>query len=143
MKNDPHDLDMISQNEGIDSRFYDIAGLKIKKANLDDSIVTANGSTVLGDPKYRYITYTSFLCEITIATDDMGTQICYNGVFFGSNFVDLEQGVRYLRLHTKGAKIIFRAVYLNQLRQKFTWGNLMHQYWRVRHYFDPTFYFGR
>ena len=130
MKNDPHDLDMISQDSAIEPWNYKIDGLKIKRSSLDD-------------PKYRYITYTSFFCEIIIATDDMGTQICYDGIFFGGTFFDLETAVIYLRYRTEVAKILFRKVYLQRLRQKFTWRNLSHQYWRVRHYFDPNFYLGR
>ena len=107
--------------------FYEIDGLKIVKASLDD-------------PKYRYITYKSFLCRITIAPDDMGTHICYNGVFFGGSFFDLELAVIYLRYRTKAAKRIFRKVYINWLRYKFSWQHLLYLYWRVRHYFDPNFY---
>ena len=103
--------------------FYEIEGLKIVKSSLDD-------------PKYRYITYKSFLCRIVIATDDMGTHICYNGVFFGGSFVSLEGAVLYLKCRTETAKRVFRKVYLSWLRQKFTWRNLKHQWWLLRTHFS-------
>ena len=103
---------------------YEIEGLTIKKQSLDD-------------PKYRYITYTSLLCEITIATDDMGTHICYNGVFFGgSGFLDLEMAVIYLRYRTKAAKRLFRQVYINNLKYKLSWRSLKHQWWLLRTHFS-------
>ena len=96
----------------------------------------------LENPKYRSISYIAFLCRISIATDDMGTQICFNGSFFGPMlFKDLEEGVEYLRIHRKGAIKIFRKVYLGYLRYKFSRRNLKHLYWKFRHHFDSDFYF--
>ncbi len=110
---------------------YEIEGLKIEKMFLEN-------------PKYRHISYKAFLCRISIATDDMGTQVCFNGQFFGPfHFRNVEEGVECLRENRKIAIKFFRKAYLDYLKYKFSRGNLKHLYWRFRHYFDSDFYFNR
>ena len=106
---------------------YEIDGLKLVKSEL-------------GDSKYRYVMYKGWFYQMTIASDDMGTQLCHNGAFYGRSFRNVEEGVDFLRLNTEVCKRFFRKVWLHSLKYKFSGRNLQHQYWRVRHYFDPNFY---
>lgn len=108
---------------------YKIRGLKLVRQSLDN-------------PKYRYVTYKSWFCQMTIATDDWGTQLCHNGVFFGSSFRNVEEGVEFLRMNVDIAKPFFRKVYFHSLRYMFSKRHLTYLYWKVRHHFDPTFYLG-
>ena len=108
---------------------YEIDGLKLVKQSLDN-------------PKYRYVTYRSWFCQMTIATDDWGTQLCHDGAFYGSSFRNLEEGVEFLRLTTEPAKRFFRKVYFRSLKYKFSRRHLTYLYWKVRHHFDPNFYLG-
>jgi|SRR3972149_10999727 len=107
---------------------YNIDGLIIKSFSLTNS-------------RYRYIRYAGYLCEIVIATDDWGTQICYDGMVYGKSFNNLEEGVEYLREHKKDAVKFFRKLFLFKLKSKFSWRYLRHLYWKIRHYFNPNFYF--
>jgi hypothetical protein len=84
---------------------YEIEGFKITKSELSN-------------PRYRFIEYSKFLCKIVVATDDMGTQICFNGCFFGPWFLNLEHGVKYLRENIKNAERVFKKVYIDYLKYK-------------------------
>jgi hypothetical protein len=99
--------------------FYEIDGLTIAKAELDD-------------PKYRYITYKTWLCVITIATDDMGTNICFNGCFFGGFFPTLEMAVIYLRANKEKAIKFFRQVYIEYLKYKLSRRHFRYLIWRFK-----------
>lgn len=113
---------------------YKISGLRIGKKELD-----------LCSP-YRYITYHALFCKIAIATDDWGTQICYNGRFFGKmGFRNLEDAVEYLRENKEEAVKYFRKCYFERIKRAyFTRQGLQrtieHQYWKIRHHFNPEFY---
>jgi len=92
-------------------------------------------------PDCQYVIYKTFLCEISIATDILGTQICYNGRFFGkSNFRDIYDAISYLRDNKESAIKYFRREYIRHFKYYFTIRHLQHIYWKIRHYFDPDFY---
>jgi hypothetical protein len=133
-------LNLLDQLEKDYIKGFEIKGLKIKKYHLADRCALPGG-VMFSIPKYRFINYSAFLCKIVIATDDMGTQICYNGAFFGGfGFSNIEEAADYLKNNKEKAIKFFRKVYLHSLKYKFSIRHLEHLYWRIRHHFDPTFY---
>jgi len=115
---------------GLDN--YEIDGLKISSSSSYE-----NG-------RYAHATYEGFLYKISVAKDDMGTQICYNGRFFGGSFTDMNDAVEYLRQNKEEAIKFFRGAYIARMKRKLSRKGMKryarHTYWRIRHHFQPDFY---
>lgn len=111
---------------------YELPGFSIQKLDLDKL------------PRYGAISYKAFLCRFSIATDDMGTQICYNGTFFGRfGFRNIKEAVDWLcadKQRLESCKRVFRRAYLHHFKYYFTKWYFRHLYWKIRHHFDSEFY---
>jgi len=110
---------------------YEIPGFVISKLDVDNL------------PEYGAITYKTLFCEFAIATDDMGTQICYNGRFFGGFHGNIDAAILWLSYNkerTAECKRFFRKVWFKSWKYTLSYRHFRHLYWKVRHYFQPNFY---
>jgi hypothetical protein len=100
------------------SEDYKIRGLRVHSHSLDDS-------------KYRCIKYKGFLVTFSIATDMLGTQICFDGNFFGPfDLKDVEEGIEFARDHREQVIKYFRGCYLRSLKYRFSKRHLKFLVWR-------------
>lgn len=98
MWEDLEELEKMPQRK-INISDYQIEGMEIKSHCLEKQFP-------------RAVTYCGDGFEFAIATDSIGTQICYNGRFFGGfGFVDIEQAIEYVRQNRNDAIEWAKSVY--------------------------------
>lgn len=110
---------------------YDIAGFRTVKKDTDKL------------PKYGYVKYAGIFCNFSIATDCMGTQICYSGTFFGPSFPNIDTAVIWMNAdptRQDAARKVFRRAYFKNLQYLVSWRRIRYIYWKIRNYFQPDFY---
>lgn len=95
-------------------------------------------------PEFGFINYKALFCKFSIAKDMMGTQICYDGQFFGPfDFKDITEAINWLREDSsryESAKRVFRKTWFRSLKDKFSFSHATYLYWKVIHFFNPNFY---
>jgi hypothetical protein len=111
---------------------YNIPGFKIADINLSKM------------PEFGYITYKSLFCKFSISKDSIGTQICFNGTFFGPyDFKNIDEAVQWMQednYRCESAKRIFRKVWLKSWGYTFSDAHIIHLVWKVLHGIFPNFY---
>jgi hypothetical protein len=113
----------------------EIPGFKISKIDLNNL------------PRFGYVSYKRLFCEFSIATDSMGTQIFYNGTFFGPfDFKNIEDAINWVKEDNErlqSLKRVYTKAWFRHFKYLLSWNHTTYLYWKIRHHFDPSFYLGK